>query len=496
MKPRTRILSLIFTLISLFLLTFGLAYARTPDNQANAIPEFENTQAQINSPSAVAADPTIHVGHFAPFADTEVGTSVTVRVNGADAITDFTFGETTTTTLPAGTYLIEILPTGTSTVALSGNVTVESDKEYTLAAIGDGTNQSLELFPLVDDTTPAVGAAKLRVAHLAPFASGEAKVDICTDEGSVVIPDFKYKDFTDPYLELPPGDYDLLIALPDSNCASVALDLPSITLAAGDIVDVFAIGGANGWPLEVTSITGFTLTPAVVNVAHFAPFAVDAAGTSVTVRLNGTDAIPNFEYGDTQAGVELAPGEYLVEILPTGTSTVALSGTFNLVGGVQYTLAAIGDGANQSLELFPLVDDTTPAVGAAKLRVAHLAPFASGEAEVDICTDEGTVVIKDLEYKHFTDPYLELPPGDYDLLIALPDSNCASVALDMPSITLDAGDILGVFAIGGANGWPLDVVSITSLQEEFEFTSVYFPVIVKEIDKPDAIGPPYLTVFR
>jgi len=39
----------------------------------------------------------------------------------------------------------------------------------------------------------------------------------------------------------------------------VALDLPSFTLADGDIVDVFAIGGANGWPLEVKSITGLKM---------------------------------------------------------------------------------------------------------------------------------------------------------------------------------------------------------------------------------------------
>jgi hypothetical protein len=478
MKPNSRSLTIIFTLVSLFLLTFGLAYASSPDSRSNAIPESEILEAQINSPSSVAANATIHVAHFAPFSDTEIGTSVTVRVNGADAITDFTFGEVFNTTLPAGTYLIEILPTGTNTVVISGSVSVEDDKAYTLAAIGDGANQSLELFPLVDNTTPAADVAKLRVAHLAPFASGEAEVDICTDEGALVIKDLEYKDVTDPYLELPAGDYDLLIALPDTDCETVALDLPSITLAEGDIVDVFAIGGANGWPLDVVSITGFTPTPpavpAVVNVAHFAPFATDAPGTSVTVRLNGADAIPNFEFGDIEAGVELAPGDYLVEIVPTGTSSVAISGTVSLEGGVQYTLAAIGDGANQSLELFPLVDDTTPAADAAKLRVAHLAPFASSDTEVDICTDDGTVVIPDFAYKDVTDPYLELVAGRYDLLIALAGNNCEIVALDIPPIILAEGDIVDVFVIGGANGWPLDVASITGLKTEI---LLYLPII-------------------
>ena len=78
-------------------------------------------------------------------------------------------------------------------------------------------------------------------------------------------------------------------------------------------MDVFAIGGANGWPLDVKSITGFTLTPpAVVNVAHFAPFAMDASSTSVTVRLNGADALTGFEYGDIQAAA-FSPGVHAVD---------------------------------------------------------------------------------------------------------------------------------------------------------------------------------------
>ena len=257
MKSRTRSLNIILTIISLFLLTFGLAYASSPNPQWNTIPGSESPIAQMNKPSNTVSASTIYIAHFAPFAADAAGTSVTVRLNGADAISNFEYGDTQAgVELDPGDYLVEIVPTGTNTVAISGNFSLEGGVQYTLAAIGDGTNQSLELFPLVDDTTPAVDAAKLRVAHLAPFASGEAEVDICTDEGDVIIKDFEYKDVTDPYLELPAGDYDLLIALPDSNCEEVALDLPSITLADGDIVDLFAIGGANGWPLDVASITG------------------------------------------------------------------------------------------------------------------------------------------------------------------------------------------------------------------------------------------------
>ncbi|MBN2149244.1 MAG: DUF4397 domain-containing protein, partial [Anaerolineales bacterium] len=207
---------------------------------------------------------------------------------------------------------------------------------------------------------------------------------------------------------------------------------------------------------------------AVVNVAHFAPFAPALDATSVSVYLNGTEAITDFVYGEIVPGVELLVGEYLVEIVPTGTTTPAITGTF-MLDDMQYTLSAIGDGVNQPLELFALVDETemamasSPNADMAKLRIAHLAPWASGEALVDICTDSGTAILNNVGYKDFTDPYLELESGKYDLLIAVAGTDCGTVALDIPAIFLRDGTITDVFAIGGANEYPLEVTSITGI---------------------------------
>jgi hypothetical protein len=442
---------LLLIVIVVLLMVIPSVLART------AVPDQADTPTGGN-------DPVISVAHFAPFANTALGTSVTVRVDGGDAITNFEFGDMVTTTLPADTYLIEIVPTGSSTAAISGTVTLAQDTRYTLAAIGDGTNQPLALRALVDDTAVLPTQAKLRLAHFAPFASTGTEVDICTDEGTAVITNFAYDAVTDPYVVLPGGDYDLLVALAGTNCAAVALDLPSLRLEAGQIYDAFATGGANDWPLGVSTITGLPLTPAVVNVAHFAPFADTATGTSVTVRLNGGDALTDFEFGDIATGVELPPGDYLVEILPTGSSTVAISGTATLDGGVHYTLAAIGDGTNQPLELQIINQHMAPARqtaggGDAAVFVAHVAPFASTGTEVDICTDEGTAVVTDFAYKDMTT--LSLPAGDYDLLIALAGTGCGTVALDLPSVRLGSGEAIDLYAIGGANSWPLNVTSIT-----------------------------------
>lgn len=216
------------------------------------------------------ADAMVTVAHFAPFAANVAGTAVTITVNGGVVLTDTVFGAISPALpLPAGTYTIEIFVDSSTTPVITDTVVLTNDMEYTLAAIGDGTNQPLELLALVDETTPLTDSAKLRIGHLAPFAAdlSATAVDICTDSDTVVVPNVPYKVVTNPYLTLPAGDYDLKIALAGTGCATVALDLPAVRLAVGDIVDVFAVGLNNdAFPLAIKSTTGLTLTPVTVNL--------------------------------------------------------------------------------------------------------------------------------------------------------------------------------------------------------------------------------------
>ena len=125
------------------------------------------------TPDGAAANPVINVGHFAPFGTDVAGTSVTVRVNGSDVLTNFVYPNVVKSinVLPAGTYTVEVLPTGSATVAISGVVTLESGKKYTLLAIGDGANQPLALKALEDSPAALPDKANVRIAHFAPFAN-------------------------------------------------------------------------------------------------------------------------------------------------------------------------------------------------------------------------------------------------------------------------------------------------------------------------------------
>ena len=209
---------------------------------------------------------------------------------------DFEFGDTQSgVSLPAGDRFIEIKLAGET--VLSDTVTLDPDGMYSVVAVGDNDNQPLGLKVLNDMTAaPAAGSGKLRVGHLAPFASDieDTKVDICFDDGTplAALQDVPY-DLVSDFLELPAGDYDLKITLADNgSCEQTALDLPEIRLGDGDVFDAYAIGKNNeAFPLQAATILGIQFT-SKVNVAHFAPFGTDQAGTAVDVYVDGALAIP------------------------------------------------------------------------------------------------------------------------------------------------------------------------------------------------------------
>lgn len=207
--------------------------------------------------AGVMAQARVQVVHAAPFADTVEGTSVTVTANGLALATDFTFGSfTEDLTVPAGEYDIEVTPTGADEPAIVGTLTLEDGTDYTALAVGDGVNQPLNLWPLVDSVdAPAEGNLNLRVVHAAPFAamSAATEVSIRTAGGDVVsglvgVPYFAESGF----FEVPAGTYDLKVASNDGTTNlidPVAADLPADT----DIT-VVAIGDGVNQPLGILAL--------------------------------------------------------------------------------------------------------------------------------------------------------------------------------------------------------------------------------------------------
>ena len=198
-----------------------------------------------------------------------------------------------------------------------------------------------------------------------------------------------------------------------------------------------------------------------VTVAHFAPFADEIADTSVSVALNGAVALENVLFTDFTPYIDLPAGEYVVDIIPTGTMTPAITNTFTLEDGMDYTVYAAGNGSLQDLELVALVDDNTPpAMGMVKVRIVHAAPFASTPeaTEVSIRTAGGDLVagLQGVPYGAATG-YLELPADTYDLKVA---SNNGQVNyIDPLPVELASGTIATLFAVGDIAMQDLGIVA-------------------------------------
>ena len=432
-----------------------------------------------NTPEPDLDDGFVQVVHLAPFAE---DARVTVTLNGAPILTEFDYGDSTEyLAVPAGEHLVEIIPTGTATVAISATIQIAEDTYYTAIAYGDGVNQDLGLMLLEDDRTPpGANQIKLRMGHLAPFAPGPATADVRLADGTPVLEDVDFADVT-MFMPLAPGTYDLIITTPGGD--TVLINPAPVTLEEGSVLSVFATGDGDNQDLGVfvlpPDVEGFFLPMAMGNVqiAHLAPFAEDAR---VTVAVNGEPVLTEFDYGDSTEYVPLPAGEHLVEIIPTGTATVAISATIEIAHDVYYTAIAYGDGVNQDLGLMLLIDDLTPpAPGQVHLRLGHLAPFASGLATADVRLADGTPVLLNVNFGDVSG-FVPLVPGTYDLIITTPGGD--TVLIDPLPVPLEEGAILSAFATGDGVNQPLGVYVLPLGTPGFflplrVISTYYFPII-------------------
>jgi hypothetical protein len=423
----------------------------------------------------------MQVAHLAPFAE---DATVTLTLNGEVAIPIFNYGDSTEyLELAAGTYTVGVVPAGATDPAIEATIDLAADTYYTAVAVGDGVNQDLGLTLLEDDlTAPEAGKFHLRLGHLAPFAPGAATADVRLFDGTPVLENVNFGDVTG-FIPLDAGIYDLIITTPGG--ATTLIDLAPVTFAEGTIISAFVSGEADNQDLGTFALPsgeeGFflPLANAYLQVAHLAPFAEDA---SVTIALNGTDALTDFGYGDSTGYISLTPGTYDVAVTPTGSMDPAIEATVNLERLTYYTAVAIGDGLNQGLDLILLDDDlTAPAAGQFHLRLGHLAPFATGaDVLADVRLQDGTPILEGVGFGDVT-AYLPLPAGRYDLVITTPGGG--TDLIDPLAVDFAEGTIISAFATGEGVNQDLAVFALPAGEIGFflpDRSIVYFPLIMMD----------------
>lgn len=184
-------------------------------------------------PAAFAQGGTarVRVIHASPDAP-----AVDVFVNGERALTNVPFFTASDyLELPAGTYQIQVAPTGqpASAAVIDASATVQAGMAYTVAATGLVANIQPTIF--ADDlSAPAAGNAKIRVYHLSPDAPA---VDVKPAGGDALISGLAFPQASD-YLEVPAGSYDLQVT--PAGGSDVVIDLAGTAVEAGRIYSVFA----------------------------------------------------------------------------------------------------------------------------------------------------------------------------------------------------------------------------------------------------------------
>ena len=431
---------------------------------------MESRSVQSLNPVTPAqnGDARVAVAHLAPFSTT---TAVNIRIDGMPVpqLTNFEFGDSTPyIPVPTGTHLVEIFPVGVPTPALTATVDLE-EQDYTAIAIGGASGWPLELKLLEDDNTPPLtGTAKVRVGHLAPFASTitGTLADVRLQDGTPVVEGVPYST-TAPYTALFAGSHDLKITSPGGT-PTLINPMPA-TFGDGDILSVFAVGDGTNQPLGIfvlpSDAQGFFLDLAVsLQVAHLAPFDMDP-GTAVTVTIDSTDVLTNFAFADSTGYLPLQAGvDHLIEIFPPGSGSAAISATVNLTHPLAFTAIAVGGANGWPLGLELLQDDNTPPPsGTTRVRVGHLAPFATTitDTVADVRLQDGSPVPGATGVPYGTvAPYTTLPAMTYDLKITSPGG--AVTLIDPFRVTFNPGDILSVFAVGDATNQPLGVFALPS----------------------------------
>ncbi len=182
-------------------------------------------------------------------------------------------------------------------------------------------------------------------------------------------------------------------------------------------------------------------TFANVLVAHASP---DAPGVDLLIDNSKVNSAA-LTFPANTGYLQVETGTRNVKVNVTGTSTTVINADLALEEGKNYSVFAVNAVAN--IEPLVLVDDlTAPASGKAHVRFVHLSPDAPA---VDVALDGGAVVFGNKAFKGST-AFTPLDAGAYDLEVRV--AGTTTVALDLPSITLEAGKIYTVFAKGFLSG--------------------------------------------
>jgi LPXTG-motif cell wall-anchored protein len=196
-----------------------------------------------------------------------------------------------------------------------------------------------------------------------------------------------------------------------------------------------------------------------VRVIHTSPDA-----PAVDIWVNGSVAISDVSFTEVTDYAGLDPASYQIQVSPAGaTEPIVIDANLDLAADTDYSVAAVG--MLDSIEPLVLMDNNSaPAAGKAHVRFVHASPDAPA---VDIAVaNGGPILFSNIAFKAVGD-YLPVDAGTYDLEARLAGTD--TVALSVPGVTLEEGNVYTVWAMGLAGGEPA-LQAVASLDASYPAT--------------------------
>ena len=316
--------------------------------------EIEGEIYDVNLDAIEDGRARARVIHASPDAE-----EVDIAVTGGDTLFEGVgFGDATDyEELDPGSYSLDVRGEEDRVLATVPDLTIEAGQVYDVVAIGQVSDQSLNLLSLVTNVSRSCGEvldlagtgedACVRIVHAAADAP---EIDVYVND-SLLAEGVAFGTGTE-YVSLPAGDDRQVRVSAAGTSAEEAILETNIGLTAGQAYQIVATG--EGDELEAT-VSEVNLTPlpenqARIRVVHASP---DAGNVDIGVA-EGATIVEDVEFGDASDYAIVDAGAYTIEVRPAGEETVALQADAELEAGVTYDAVAIGRVDDQSLALLIL----------------------------------------------------------------------------------------------------------------------------------------------
>jgi hypothetical protein len=271
--------------------------------------------------------------------------------------------------------------------------------------------------------------ATVRVVHASP---GAPNIDVLVD-GQAVIQDLAFGSATD-YLALPDGDHTIQV-VPTGQTADSALIDTDLNVDAGDAYVFVAMNRLNEIEGKVfdVNVDDVDSGKARVRVIHASP---DAGEVDVSVS-GGDEWFGGLNFDDASDYKDVDAGTYSLDVKGDGDRVLLTAQNLELTDGNVYDIIALGQIADNTLAVLPLVTVVTvPCADVLGLqggsddsciRIVHAAP---GTAEADI-------------YLHDSPIVQGLTFGTATEFIAVPESDDHNLQVTAAGGAPGDGDLLG-----------------------------------------------------